>query len=370
MSQKFLRSSNPAICLSIAGGEHPRTAASSRRKALFLPKLEMTVVGAPMLNIRNRFFAGALAAFATSAAGAETSSVVVQGADVRAPLEIQDLDYPVESLIDNEEGTVKLAFTLDSAGHPAGMRIMASGVSRLDQQAAQIAATRWVFAPGAASDIVQVTVNWKLPLESIDEYNVKLPTLQVAAPRAQATSHAVTATDYPPQSLRRGETGIVGVRYTIKSDGTVGETEIAQSSGIRVLDEAALRMVTQRWRFQTGATDEVHSTTVAFQMIPNTSKQRCYPSPIAAEEQVQVTALQISPSVGKSALFPRIIDRWLFVNGRGAVSDVLLRMKNGLMRPSASLLNTLKGTSYPRTTDSGCWYYDPLVLTVPNGGTR
>jgi hypothetical protein len=42
---EFLRSSNRTICLSIADGEHPRTTASFRRKALFLAKLEMTVVG-------------------------------------------------------------------------------------------------------------------------------------------------------------------------------------------------------------------------------------------------------------------------------------------------------------------------------------
>jgi protein TonB len=61
-------------------------------------------------------------------------------------------------------------------------------------------------------------------------------------------SHAVTARDYPPISVRLNEQGKVGVRYLVSADGNVTEVQITSSSGKQRLDDAAVVLV-KKWRF-------------------------------------------------------------------------------------------------------------------------
>ena len=59
---------------------------------------------------------------------------------------------------------------------------------------------------------------------------------------------AVSAADYPVESLPTQEMGTTTVRYVILEDGSIGPTEILSSSGSRRLDEAAT-VIVRRWRF-------------------------------------------------------------------------------------------------------------------------
>lgn len=54
---------------------------------------------------------------------------------------------------------------------------------------------------------------------------------------------------YPQEALRRGISGTVRVRVVVAADGSVDRLELAQASGNRYLDRAALEAV-RRWRFQ------------------------------------------------------------------------------------------------------------------------
>ena len=54
---------------------------------------------------------------------------------------------------------------------------------------------------------------------------------------------------YPPQALRRGESGTVMVRVQIGADGVPSEVGVATTSGSRTLDRAAQDAV-RRWRFR------------------------------------------------------------------------------------------------------------------------
>src|SRR5687768_16369637 len=55
--------------------------------------------------------------------------------------------------------------------------------------------------------------------------------------------------DYPPMSLRLGQEGRVGLRLTIGVDGRAGDIVVAESSGHRTLDLAAVRRAEAfRWR--------------------------------------------------------------------------------------------------------------------------
>jgi protein TonB len=56
------------------------------------------------------------------------------------------------------------------------------------------------------------------------------------------------APDYPAASLRRGESGTVLIRVMVGIDGRPDDVDVANSSGSRRLDRAAVRAV-RRWRF-------------------------------------------------------------------------------------------------------------------------
>lgn len=62
------------------------------------------------------------------------------------------------------------------------------------------------------------------------------------------------APDYPGRALRSGEAGTVLVLAHIGPDGVPTATEVAQSSGSRDLDRAALQAV-RRWRFEPAIAD-------------------------------------------------------------------------------------------------------------------
>lgn len=69
-------------------------------------------------------------------------------------------------------------------------------------------------------------------------------------PPVPITSHAVSAADYPPESIKSQEEGATTLRYVILEDGTVGDVQILNSSGFARLDQAAVAMVKSKWRFK------------------------------------------------------------------------------------------------------------------------
>ncbi|GAB2502420.1 energy transducer TonB [Pseudoxanthomonas sangjuensis] len=55
--------------------------------------------------------------------------------------------------------------------------------------------------------------------------------------------------EYPTRAMRRGDTGTVTLRVTVGADGVPTDIEIADRSGSRDLDRAAIEAV-RRWRFR------------------------------------------------------------------------------------------------------------------------
>ena len=68
-------------------------------------------------------------------------------------------------------------------------------------------------------------------------------------PPLAITSHAVTAVDYPAESVRLREVGTAQVQYLVLTDGTVGDTIVARTSGSPRLDQAAVEII-RRWLFK------------------------------------------------------------------------------------------------------------------------
>lgn len=70
-----------------------------------------------------------------------------------------------------------------------------------------------------------------------------------STPPVPITPHAVTAADYPVESLPAQEVGTTRVEYLVHADGTVRDTVISEPSGSPRLDQAAVTIV-RRWLFK------------------------------------------------------------------------------------------------------------------------
>ncbi|MEG3788654.1 TonB family protein [Lysobacter sp. CCNWLW3] len=75
------------------------------------------------------------------------------------------------------------------------------------------------------------------------------PPAAVASSDPQPIAGQNPAPRYPPQALRRGESGTVTVRVQIGADGVPTDVGVGTSSGSRTLDRAAQDAV-RRWRFR------------------------------------------------------------------------------------------------------------------------
>ena len=53
--------------------------------------------------------------------------------------------------------------------------------------------------------------------------------------------------EYPPEAIADGESGVVGVQFTAGPDGRVVEAHVARPSRWPLLNEAAVRVIRQRW---------------------------------------------------------------------------------------------------------------------------
>jgi len=62
---------------------------------------------------------------------------------------------------------------------------------------------------------------------------------------------------YPLLARRMGVQGVVLLRVHVRTDGSVAEAEIKQSSGSALLDDSALRTVRESWRFMPARLDGV-----------------------------------------------------------------------------------------------------------------
>lgn len=68
-------------------------------------------------------------------------------------------------------------------------------------------------------------------------------------PNWQASALNNPKPSYPPAALRQGIEGRVLVRVLVDANGQPAAVELAESSGSRLLDDAALETL-RRWRFQ------------------------------------------------------------------------------------------------------------------------
>ena len=70
------------------------------------------------------------------------------------------------------------------------------------------------------------------------------PSMSVGSPAAWVTND-----DYPPDAMRRGEQGTVGVAFVVDARGHVRDCAIERSSGSPILDTTTCTLIEQRARY-------------------------------------------------------------------------------------------------------------------------
>jgi protein TonB len=281
---------------------------------------------------------------------------------------ISDADYPLESLLANESGTVSLNLLIDRSGRVYfAQTLKGSGFTRLDQAAIEIAKTKWRFQPsqkeGQPTDgAVKVDVTWTLPLIPVNEFAIDAPNppagAKLVAPEP-LTRNTVTARDYPEASIRLSEQGRTWVQYQITDKGMVGETRVVEPSGHPRLDEAATRVV-RRWKFTPGTVDGKPSdfwvAAFVFFTLDKGGRDFCAARPLISpyERRLRMKDGKLFGGEG-----------WLLVNDQRTVIDALLQTNMGWMRVSKVLADQIKVPpefvfEEKRTNKTNCWINVPL----------
>jgi TonB family protein len=335
-----------------------------------------------------------LGAGLTDSATAQTSSATVvdePSADgTRAPvpvepLEILDTDYPLESLIANEEGKVRISVFVDTQGRVSLASVQTPGkFPRLEQRAVAIARTRWQFNPATENSrptvaVVHVDVDWRLPLEPVYEYQMLAEDRPI--PRADVnieipvpiTSHEVREYDFrmPSTRILTGY-GVVLVRYLILEDGTIGETKIISSSGIGFLDDQAVSLIKKRWKYRPA---RLNGRTIKFWEYarfnlssPDTTPR--FPTRICTSEPIlgQTISMRL-PQVSDAVP----VSQQIHIDPQGVVDDAIIQTDKGWMRFSKPLVKALAQqyhlpTARQARRPDSCWMESGLnVRRMPPG---
>jgi TonB family protein len=180
-----------------------------------------------------------------------------------------------------EQGIVRLRVLVTGAGEFPGCSIEAtSGYPRLDEGACAFVGS-WKYKPLNETTSSYVTVNLifhippRPPIVGDSALNVpeREATPQPPPEIAEAvmarfafpqpiTSHAVTVDDYPADSIRMQEQGVVRLAFMVSETGDVSECAIEASSGFPRLDAAACAMVIGRWKYKPATLDGKTTSTL------------------------------------------------------------------------------------------------------------
>jgi TonB family protein len=289
-------------------------------------------------------------------------------------LDILDTDYPLESLLANEEGQVSLNLLVDAEGKVTFAQVLTgSGSQRLDQAAVRVARTRWQFQAAVkdgqpAVGSARVDVTWKPPLRPAYEYQMDVSLLPRDGPvtfkPAVPVSRGVTADDYPRPAIRTRQEGMVVVKFVILETGGVGDIAVVETSGRPILDRAAVEMVRRRWRYEPATLNgtpipvPTHAH-ILFQLTAGRAlARRCFPEPLLGSNMV------MTPQGGTESVR---VSQWVHLTADGTVDDILVRTQGGWMHfaPSAvqeiSQLAKYPPASRERRPDS-CWFDSTVVV--------
>ncbi len=159
--------------------------------------------------------------------------------------------YPARERKAKVEGSSDLGLILRYDGVVTGCTIEgSSGSARLDEAACKLARALRFQRLSLADRFPKVEYGCCLRLRV--DWSGGTASIRRTGPgrSARITNRAelVTAADYPPEALRAGAAGAVGIRLTVSASGAVTGCEVTSSSGSALLDEAACRLARERAR--------------------------------------------------------------------------------------------------------------------------
>lgn len=295
-------------------------------------------------------------------------------------LEIRDTDYPLESLLANEEGRVALNLVIGANGRVSSVQLLtSSGSPRLDAAAAQLARTRWEFQPHMksgqpAEGAARIEVTWKPPLKPAYEYQMDADLIPQSGdinfePAIATTSHTLRAGDYPDSAIRSGLQGTVRLKFVILETGNVGDITVVQTSGASILDRAAANVVKSRWLYKPATMNgkPVPFTTYArfgFELRsgqrPGGPTRNCFPEPWLG------ASLTMSPIGGGESVQ---VGQWIHLTADGTVDDLIVNTQRGWMHfaPSA-VAEYSRAAKFPPAARErrppSCWFDGTVTVTA------
>jgi protein TonB len=323
------------------------------------------------------------AAIAQSAAAHIPPPMPIDGETFAVPkqLDIRDTDYPLESLLANEEGRVALNLIVGANGRVSSVQLlMSSGSPRLDAAAAQLARTRWEFQPHMkggqpAEGAARVEVTWKPPLKPAYEYQMDADLIPQSGgmnfePAIPTTPHALMARDYPSYAIRMSLQGKVRLKFVILESGSVGDVTIVRTSGAAILDQAAANVVKMRWLYKPATMNgkPVPMTTYATFVFfirnvgygPRLPTRDCFPEPLLGP------SLTMSPEGGQESVE---VGQWIHLTADGTVDDLIVNTQGGWMHfaPSAVAEYSRVAKFPPAARERrppSCWFDGTVTVTA------
>jgi len=282
--------------------------------------------------------------------------------------------YPIDSLIQNEEGRVLLNLTIAPDRSVASAELhTSSDYPRLDEAAIAIAGnsrftTNQEAETGNGSEVILGEVVWQLPLRpafdvgalSSNAINLEAPPHLVDLPADQNLARV------PDASAVAGDQGVVRVRTTVSESGNALKTELVETSGFVALDNAAITLANASgYDPATSAGLPVEASlemAFAYDTLPGKPSPRCYPYP------TDVNLPTIRMAYFSNANVPEnenpSAERWIMVDEAGEIETMILATERGWMHVDDVLKqrwvpSVIVPENHPQQS---CWYYRPFSI--------
>jgi TonB family protein len=304
-----------------------------------------------------------------------------------APLIISDSEYPLAALTAAEEGDLTLNLLVGAQGRVTfAQRLTSSGSEILDQTAQQIARTRWIFQPAkkdgeAVVGSVRVEVSWKLPLRPADDLGAQMlgaPVLgrRLVGPSIIREAYRITSADYPPASVRAREQGEVVLSVLVLEDGAVGDVRVLSSSRFPRLDERAMQLATEGFKYRPGTVAgqpsrmslTVNVPFVLSRVPPSVALKFCRSVPVMSELFFAINP-ESEESAADLASQATIVALQYHVNADGTVDDVIIPTKRGWMHFNEAMVQNVSRVAAFRPAalanrPPSCWF-DGRTVVAP-----
>lgn len=161
-------------------------------------------------------------------------------------------DYPAASRAAGDEGQVTMALDIDRAGRVSNCRVENAERTALGEATCGLVASRARYTPAFDDDgnpiasRDRISLVWSLEggtpaVDFSTDYGGAVP---LVSPREW-----VVAGELPSAEVDRTSPGRVGVRFTISSEGRVGNCLATQPSGSTVINHMVCELITSRARF-------------------------------------------------------------------------------------------------------------------------